>query len=160
MKHVNKILFLIILGIFILPQVGFCLTFCECEGATSEFVVSDCTECKNSCGGVDSVKKCVEGNTESGISGSGIPNPLNYGKAAPVSWQILVGRVIQGILGIIGSLALLMFVYGGFIWMMASGNNEAIQKGKNILMWATVGLVVIFSSYALVRLVFTGLGIA
>ena len=89
----------------------------------------------------------------------GLPNPLNDGKAGPVSWQILIGRVIQAIMGIIGSLALLMFVYGGLVLMMAGGNNDSIQKGKNILMWASVGLVAIFSSYALVQMVYSGLGI-
>lgn len=92
------------------------------------------------------------------VSG-GLPNPINAGKPAPVSWQIVIGRIIQAILGIVGSLALVMFVYGGFVWMMAAGNNEAIQKGKNVLVWATVGLIVIFSSYALVNMVFTGLGV-
>ncbi len=67
--------------------------------------------------------------------------------------QIFIGRIIDASLGIVGSLALLMFVYGGFIWMLASGNSERVEKGKNILFWATVGLVVIFTSYIIVHFV-------
>ena len=37
--------------------------------------------------------------------------------------------------------------------MTAAGSNEKVQKGKDILIWATVGLVIIFTSYALVRFV-------
>ncbi len=46
-----------------------------------------------------------------------------------------------------------MFIYGGLVWMTAAGFNEKVQKGKDILIWATVGLVIIFTSYALVRFV-------
>jgi hypothetical protein len=73
--------------------------------------------------------------------------------------QELVGFVINGLLGVVGSLALAMFIYGGFTWMMAAGSAEKVQKGKNILAWASIGLAVIFSAYALVRFVFEGLGI-
>jgi len=48
-----------------------------------------------------------------------------------------------------------MFIYGGIIWMTSSGNAEQVTKGKNIVIWATIGLVVIFSAYALVSFVLT-----
>jgi len=48
-----------------------------------------------------------------------------------------------------------MFIWrqslGGLVWMTAAGSNEKVQKGKDILIWATVGLVIIFISYALVK---------
>ncbi len=77
-------------------------------------------------------------------------NPL--GNTQPAS---LIGQIISSVLGIVGSLALVMFIYGGLIWMTAAGNSEQISKGRNILIWATIGLVVIFSSYALVHFVFS-----
>jgi len=75
-----------------------------------------------------------------------LTNPLGSNVTVP----ILIGHVIDTALGVVGSLALLMFIYGGFTWMLAAGNESAIEKGKNILMWATIGLVVIFASYSLV----------
>ncbi len=69
----------------------------------------------------------------------------------------LIGRIIKAILSVVGSLALLMFIYGGFYWMLSGGSTEAIAKGKNILIWAAVGLVVIFTSYALVSFVIESL---
>lgn len=65
--------------------------------------------------------------------------------------QALIGRVINSILGIVGSLALLMFVYGGLIWMTSSGNQDKVKKGRDTLVWAAIGLVIIFSAYALTR---------
>lgn len=65
----------------------------------------------------------------------------------------LIGRVIKGVLGIVGSLALVMVIYGGFTWMLAAGNSEKVKKGRDIIVWAAIGLVVIFTSYALVSFV-------
>ena len=87
-----------------------------------------------------------------------LPNPLT-GKTTfdekTEGIPTLLGRVINAILGIVGSLALVMFIYGGIIWMTSSGNAEQVTKGKNIVIWATIGLVVIFSAYALVSFVLT-----
>ena len=82
-----------------------------------------------------------------------LSNPLGTN-----SVPTLIGRVIDAILGIVGSLALVMFIYGGFTWMTASGNEQSVTKGKNILMWAAVGLAVIFLSYALVKFIIKAIG--
>ncbi len=66
----------------------------------------------------------------------------------------LIGMIIRAILGVTGSLALLMFIYGGLKWMLSSGNTEELRKGKETLLWAVLGLAVIFSSYAVIRYVF------
>jgi len=71
--------------------------------------------------------------------------------------QILIGRVINGILSVVGSLALLMFVYGGLLWMTSGGNDEKVKQGREILIWATAGLALVFFSYVLVRFVIQGL---
>lgn len=79
-----------------------------------------------------------------------LTNPLSVSSVPQ-----LIGNIINGVLGVVGSLALLMFIYGGFTWMLSGGNSSAVERGKNILMWAAIGLVVIFMSYALVSFVIT-----
>ncbi|MBI1912128.1 MAG: hypothetical protein HYS21_09010 [Deltaproteobacteria bacterium] len=76
-------------------------------------------------------------------------NPLNTD-----SPQKLIGQIIKGFLGIVGSVALAMFIYGGFTWMLSAGNSTQVEKGKNILIWATIGLVFIFSAYAVLQFIF------
>ncbi len=73
------------------------------------------------------------------------------------SIQILLGRAIQIITGVSGSLALLMFVYGGFTWVTSQGSSDKIKKGKQIFTTATLGLIIIFGSYALLTIVFKAL---
>ena len=71
--------------------------------------------------------------------------------------RFIFARVISGALSIVGSFALLMFVYGGVLWLTSRGETKAIQKGKDTLTWATLGLVIIFSSYVVVNALLTGL---
>jgi hypothetical protein len=79
-----------------------------------------------------------------GTSGAiNLVNPLGT-----VSLPQIIGRIIKAVLGIVGSIALLMFMWGGFLWMTAAGDAKKVEKGKQTLIWATVGLAVIFFSYA------------
>ena len=80
------------------------------------------------------------------LANSGITNP-----------QTFIGKIIAAALGVVGSLALLMFIYGGFTWMTSAGSAEKVTKGKGIMVWAAIGLAVIFSSYALVKFVIDSL---
>jgi len=82
-----------------------------------------------------------------------ITNPLAEGKAEGLDTAVLFGRVISAFLGIVGSVALVMFVWGGFQWLISGGSTDKIKKGKETLVWATVGLVVIFSSYLILNYV-------
>ena len=95
-------------------------------------------------------------NTLPGDTGENPPPPSNITLTNPLgadSVNELVGRVINSLMGIVGSLALLMFVYGGLIWMTSSGSQDKVKKGKDILLWSAVGLIVIFGAYALTKFI-------
>jgi len=72
----------------------------------------------------------------------------------------IFGNLIKVALGILGSSALLVFIYGGFMWLVSSGNPERVKKGTSAMVWATIGVVVIFASYAIISLVLQGLGVS
>jgi hypothetical protein len=65
--------------------------------------------------------------------------------------RLIIGNVIKAALGFTGVIALLMFVYGGFLFLTSRGNMEQVKQGKNTLIWATIGLVVIFTAYTVVN---------
>ncbi len=79
-----------------------------------------------------------------------LSNPLGS-----VTIPELAGRIIKAALGISGSLALLMFIWGGFLWLTAAGKPERIKSGQNTLLWAVIGLVVIFGAYSIVNFIIT-----
>jgi len=76
-----------------------------------------------------------------------LPNPLGN----VTTPQSLVGNIINYVLGVVGSIALIMFIYGGFTWLTSGGSAESIKKGREIIVWAAIGLIVIFLSYGLVK---------
>jgi hypothetical protein len=78
-----------------------------------------------------------------------------YNPLGTVNVPTLIGRVIQAALGISGSIALLMFVWGGFIWLTSQGNPEKIKKGQGTLTWAVIGIAIIFGAYSLVNFIIT-----
>ena len=66
-------------------------------------------------------------------------------------------NVSMYILTIVGSLALLLFVIGGFYWLIASGSSDRITKGKKYMTGATVGLLIVFVAYLGVQTLATAL---
>lgn len=68
--------------------------------------------------------------------------------------QIFV-NYYQRIFGLVGSIALLMFIYGGVMFLISGGSSEKVTQAKQIIISAIIGLIIIFASYAIIDLVFT-----
>ena len=80
-------------------------------------------------------------------------NPLST-----VDIRVIIGRVVRAILVIVGALALIMFVYGGFTWLTSVGNDQRVETGRTTLIWASLGLIIVFSAYILVKYVMEAIG--
>jgi len=65
----------------------------------------------------------------------------------------LVGNAISQLLGIIGSVALVIFIASGIMWMMSEGNAEKISKSQKSMIWAAIGMFAIFASYTVMKFV-------
>jgi hypothetical protein len=83
-----------------------------------------------------------------------LPNPLGEG-VTDISQ--IVGNVLRALFGILGSIALLMFIYGGFTWLTSGGVAEKIQKGKDTMVWAVLGIAITFAAYTIVNFVIDAL---
>lgn len=129
-----------------------CETYCQAiEGASRLRSVSG----TNCCCSVSSTygasrSRAATPNAASFVNGDKptFENPLPAGEDVPV----IVGNVIKTVLGIIGSIALVIFLYGGIQWMVSMGDEQKINKGRDTMIWAGLGLIVIFGSYTLVQL--------
>ncbi|MFH1947314.1 MAG: pilin [Candidatus Magasanikbacteria bacterium] len=71
----------------------------------------------------------------------------------------LIGNLIKTAMGLMGSVGLVMFVYGGLLWMTAAGNSEHQKKAMNVLLWSSMGIIVILASYVIVSFVFKAFGL-
>ena len=81
-----------------------------------------------------------------------LTNPI--GETDP---RLILGNLVKAIFSIVGSLALLMVVYGGVLWITSRGETKQVQKGKDILTWCFLGLVIMTSAYVIINAVITGL---
>lgn len=78
-------------------------------------------------------------------------NPLG----GDVTIAEFIGRGIRAVIGIVGALALLMFIYGGIVWMTAGGSQDRITSAKNILKNSFIGIMLIFFSYTIISIFFS-----
>ena len=63
----------------------------------------------------------------------------------------MIVNITRLILGLIGSVALFMFIYGGFMFLISAGSSEKVQTAKKILSNAVMGIVIVFTSWILVN---------
>ncbi len=72
---------------------------------------------------------------------------------------ILAINISKWILGMVGSLSLIMFIYGGFTFLISGGASDKIQDAKKIIVAAVIGLIIVFTSFLIIRFVMGTLGI-
>lgn len=71
----------------------------------------------------------------------------------------IVGRVIKAFLGIIGTISLVIFIYAGFILLTSKGSPDKIKTGQSAIVWASLGILLVFAAYAILKFVFNVIGI-
>jgi hypothetical protein len=65
----------------------------------------------------------------------------------------LIGNFLSWLLGIAGSIALLMLIYGGIVYISSAGDPQKADQGKRIVMWTLFGLIIILVSYSILVVV-------
>jgi len=68
--------------------------------------------------------------------------------AAP---QVIIARLINITLGLVGTIFLVLVVYGGFLWMTSAGDPAKIEKAKKLLVAAVIGMILTLSSWGIAR---------
>lgn len=70
---------------------------------------------------------------------------------------ILLINVGKYLFSIIGMVALVAFIYGGFMMIFSFGNAEKVKAGRDAMVAAVVGLVIAFSAYLIINFVLDAL---
>lgn len=65
----------------------------------------------------------------------------------------LYTKFINFALYAIGIVAIIAVIYGGYIYMTARGNAEQAKKGRSVLTWAIIGLIVVLAAAVIVNVV-------
>ncbi len=152
-KTQNKVLLVIIVlgGLFLFS--GFAFAADPVLPENPEATGGDST------GGTEEIKKKMTPKEEADLIAAykaSVESTVNseFNRLGTTDPKVLIGRVIMAAMGILGSISLVMFVYSGFLWMIAAGDAGKAEKARDILVWSSLGLLVIFSSYAIVRFLF------
>jgi hypothetical protein len=67
------------------------------------------------------------------------------------SFRTALTTIVNYFLFFLGLVATIMIIYGGFLYITAGGDDAGAEKGKKILLYAAIGLIVVLISYALVN---------
>ena len=131
-----------------------CQTACQSQATTRSGTLTTAAlgECPAG-GAATTAAGTGEGSGASTAGSVPLYNPLG----ADIGVAEFISRGLRAVIGFVGALALLMFVYGGVMWMTA-GDSKRIDTAKEILKNSTIGLVLIFFSYSIVSIVFSLLG--
>jgi hypothetical protein len=79
-----------------------------------------------------------------GISNTDISDPRD-----------LAVNIVRFLMTFLGIIAVVIILYGGFMWMTAAGNEDKVGKAKSIIVAGAIGLAVIISAYVIVNFVIT-----
>ena len=71
--------------------------------------------------------------------------------------RVTVANIIRVAMGLLGIVAVVIVLIGGFYWMTAGGDESRVETGKKWIFSGIIGLAIILSAYALTSFVINNL---
>lgn len=68
---------------------------------------------------------------------------------ANTKFNTIISTIIKTILSMLGIIFLVLMMYGGFLWMTARGNESQVEKAKNLITSAMIGLGIVVGAYVI-----------
>lgn len=79
---------------------------------------------------------------------------ISLGTTNPIDITI---NIVNWSLGILGLVAVVFVLIGGFRWMTSGGNEQSVESAKKILIAALIGLLIVMASYGIASYIFSTL---
>ena len=80
-------------------------------------------------------------------------NDATPGSISKNTLPVVIGRVLKVMLGLVGTLFLLLMVYAGLLYMTAKGDAKKIDSAKQMILGAIIGVVIVASAYSITSFV-------
>ena len=71
-----------------------------------------------------------------------------------------IGRIVTILLGLVGVVAVIMLIIGGFKYTVSGGNDKSVEAAKNQIMYAVIGIVITLLAAGIVQFVLSQLNSA
>ncbi len=81
--------------------------------------------------------------------------PTDCATEGDSSFASLMAKVINIFSVVVGSVSVIMIIIGGFRYIISGGDSGGVTAGKNTILYAIVGLVIVLFSQVIVRFVLT-----
>ncbi|MEK7139354.1 MAG: pilin [Patescibacteria group bacterium] len=69
--------------------------------------------------------------------------------------QVIAGQVIGYVIAFLGTVFFILMVYGGWVWLLAKGNEDEVKRAKDLIRNAIIGLIIVFAAYTIATFVVT-----
>lgn len=76
----------------------------------------------------------------------------------PDSLTNLIAKIVNILSVLIGTIAVIMLIYGGFRYVTSAGNDAGVQAAKNTILYAIIGLIIVALAQVIVKFVLTNVG--
>ena len=80
-----------------------------------------------------------------------------YQQTGSVGIGTVAGVVVSAVLSLIGVIFLALMIYAGYHWMTARGEEEKVEKAKDTITRAIIGLIIVVGAYAIWSFIFSNL---
>ncbi len=82
---------------------------------------------------------------------SGVPQSVKDAAGCGTNTKIesVVGSIIKAVIGVLGLVAVAFIVIGGVQYMTSSGDTTKLQKAKNTILYAVIGLIIAALAFAI-----------
>lgn len=95
------------------------------------------------------------GTTDGDIFGVGeFENELQLGDQ---DLRVTIARIINVALSLLGIVAVVIVLIGGFQWMTAGGNDEKVAGARKLIFSGVIGLAIILAAFAIARFALSSL---
>jgi hypothetical protein len=74
---------------------------------------------------------------------------MGFGDEDDIAFEEKAGQILGYLMSFLGVIFLCLLLYGGWIWMNSRGSENEVEKAKNVITSAIIGLIIIIFSYAI-----------
>src|SRR3989344_8190475 len=96
------------------------------------------------------------GTNNPGTINANLPNPFSGGDSLFALLKTIINEIILPIGGVI---AVLAFIYSGFQYVMAQGNETKLATAHKSLLYTSIGTAVLLGSWVLANVICTTIGL-
>ncbi len=76
-----------------------------------------------------------------------------YNTASPKGLPEIIGSVVGALAGLLGTVFMVLMLYGGWLWFTSQGDTKQVQKAKDVIINSVIGLAIILTAYAITNFI-------